>query len=103
MTAGKFGRRRITLRPCGMQTLLVLQVNAGLETIADVLIALSHIPKTVLLVKAVEKVERARRAKAKVVLPSNASRWDACVWHMWLSRIKRGYFVGDGISRKRHF
>ena len=22
---------------------------------------------------------------------------------MWLSRIKRGYFVGDGISRKRHF
>jgi hypothetical protein len=23
--------------------------------------------------------------------------------YMWLSRIKRGYFVGDGISRKRHF
>ena len=22
---------------------------------------------------------------------------------LWLSRIKRGYFVGDGISRKRHF
>ena len=82
MTAEKFGRRRTTLRPFGMQTLLVLQVNAGSETIADVLIVLSHIPKTVLPVKAVEKVERARRVKAKVVLPSNVSKWDACVWHI---------------------
>ena len=36
--------------------------------------------------------------------------WDECSSinemeedYMWLSRIKRGYFVGDGISRKMHF
>ena len=30
-------------------------------------------------------------------------KFNPAVQHVWLSRIKRGYLVGDGISRKRHF
>ena len=44
--------------------------------------------------------EKSDRAGCRVITTNAAKR---VLTQMWLSRIKRGYFVGDGISRKRHF